>query len=376
MKPAETVLKFLESIGLGAEARFYLKLFRSDEKQRFAVIVVDPSTLQQTTDAVALDLRFLTVLGLTPIVVFGRYQNGDSLLHAENLRLKLDQAHLSNAFFLFDGDASPIVDAVNRESLPLVIIDASEPDDWFRRLGELVSILRTRKLLFLCGQGGLTLREEPLSVVNLSREYDSLISRHDFSDDQRVIIERSRQLIFDLVPHKLLIAVTSPLNLLHELFTIKGAGTLLRKGTRILSRYGYHEIDVPRLRVLLENGFERPINDDFFSRPISRVYVEEDYRGVALLQDTDLGGYLTKFAVTTEARGEGIGRDLWHFVTNDYPAVIWRARPENPITPWYEQQCDGRLKTGNWTVYFRGLDTARIPEAVAYALQQPIDFYR
>jgi hypothetical protein len=374
MKPAETVLKFLESIGHGTEAQFYLDLFRSEARQSFAVIVVDPTTLQQTTDAVVVDLRFLTVLGLIPIVVVGSNQIETMHEHADHLKQKLGHARVSSATIDFTGDASPIIAAIAHETLPIVIINEGEQNAWYPRLGLLLSSLLTRKLIFLQSQRGFRLRGELLSVVNLSSEYETLQSSREFSDEQRQLLARSRQLLFELVPHKLLIAVTSPLNLLHELFTVKGAGTLLRKGVRIASYHDYDDVDTSKLRALLERSFGCPLNKDFFSLPISSAYIEEDYRGVALLHDTHLGGYLTKFAVTREAQGEGIGRDLWQFMTKVYSTIIWRARPFNPITPWYEQQCDGRVKTEHWTVYFKGLDTARISDAVQYALQQPVDF--
>jgi acetylglutamate synthase len=133
-------------------------------------------------------------------------------------------------------------------------------------------------------------------------------------------------------------------------------------------------VDMARLRSLLEHSFGRAPAEGFFARPLSRAYLEEDYRGAALLEDTALGGYLTKFAVTREAQGEGIGHDLWQCVTEDYPTVVWRARPDNPIAPWYEKQCDGRVKAGPWIVYFKGLEPSRITEAVELALAQPADF--
>jgi len=133
-------------------------------------------------------------------------------------------------------------------------------------------------------------------------------------------------------------------------------------------------VDMARLRLLLEHSFGRAPAEGFFDRQVDRAYLEQDYRGAALLVDTALGGYLTKFAVTREAQGEGIGHDLWQCVTEDYATLVWRARPENPITPWYEKQCDGRVRAGRWIVFFKGLDPARIPEAVQLALDQPVDF--
>ena len=169
-------------------------------------------------------------------------------------------------------------------------------------------------------------------------------------------------------------SIASPLNLLHELFTVKGAGTLLRRGARITRHDGYAGVDVERLHGLLISSFGKRVDDRFFDRPLRHVYVDEDYRGAALVLDTPLGGYLSKFAVTREAQGEGIGQDLWGALSADYAALIWRARSGNAIRAWYERKCQGRFSADPWTVYFRGLAPTEIAAAIELALRQPIDF--
>jgi acetylglutamate kinase len=127
------------------------------------------------------------------------------------------------------------------------------------------------------------------------------------------------------------------------------------------------------LRELLEASFGRSIEPAFFGRPIRNAYVEESYRGAALVADGPRAGYLSKFAVTREAQGEGIGQDLWGALIADYTALVWRARRANPIRAWYERNCQGRFEAGEFTVYFRGLAADDVPEAIHFALAQPID---
>ena len=78
--------------------------------------------------------------------------------------------------------------------------------------------------------------------------------------------------------------------------------------------------------------------------------------------------------MTREAQGEGIGRDLWQAMRADHRVVFWRARENNPIRSWYEKQCDGRVRIREWTVYWIALRPELIPEAIAHALSQPLDF--
>jgi bifunctional N-acetylglutamate synthase/kinase len=76
------------------------------------------------------------------------------------------------------------------------------------------------------------------------------------------------------------------------------------------------------------------------------------------------------------AQGEGMGRDIWQAMVLDQPSVIWRARSKNPICSWYAWQCDGMVRRGYWTVYWRGVEPDRIPEVVELMLARPDDFVR
>jgi acetylglutamate kinase len=169
------------------------------------------------------------------------------------------------------------------------------------------------------------------------------------------------------------ISLTTPVDLLRELFTVRGAGTLLRRGAVVHTPRSYTEVDIPRVAALLASAFGRPPVDAFFTRPVARIFLDESYRGIAIVADTPLGGYLTKFAVEREAQGEGIGRDVWNKMVADYPTVFWRARPHNPIVAWYERECDGLCRFPDWHVFWRGLPADKVPDAIAHALAQPVD---
>jgi acetylglutamate kinase len=94
---------------------------------------------------------------------------------------------------------------------------------------------------------------------------------------------------------------------------------------------------------------------------------------MAMLIETPLGTYLSKFAVDREAQGEGMGRDLWEALYAGHPTVFWRARPANPINPWYTALCDGMTRLPEWTVFWKGLPPERVPAAVELSLAQPVD---
>jgi acetylglutamate kinase len=385
VEPAETVLRFLESLGRREEANFYLGLFRAEPKERFAAISVDANVARHASEAVTLDLRFLASLGLFPVVVLGLMDSAEAIEHAERLRRRLERG--GTPATILSGEGAALAEAATRatraETIPIVAmvppngvtgpLNGAQIDERFVRLGSLLAALRTRKLIFLHRPGGLRQSGQLVPLVNLTTDYEALSAGRELSRKERLLLAQSRRLVFEHVSHKLLVTISSPLDLLRELFTIKGAGTLLRKGTVIIRQAGMQGLDRDRLRTLLNSAFGRQPDEAFFERPASEVYIEEDYRGAAVLRATALGAYLTKFAVGNEAQGEGVGSDLWRHLVEAHPTFFWRARPSNPVDAWYVKQCDGMARRDDWNIFWRRLPVELIPSAIAYAIAQPID---
>jgi hypothetical protein len=372
----------MESIGHRSEAEFYLALFRAEKKESFANLVIEASVLRDATEAVVLDLRFLAGLGLTPVVSLGLTSAGKAgAEQAERLMRRLERAAVPCSVSAADEPSlvRTITESARGGVIPIVAFTNGDAKDEAARwdaLGELSNGLKTRKLIFVSRRGGLRPRQSEieLPIINLATDYEGLVAKRILSPGRLSFLQQSRRLLFERTTHRMFVAVTSSLLLLRELFTILGAGTLIKRGSSILVKYGVGEIDAERLSALLTSSFGRELEPTFFDREIARVYIEESYRGVALVRETPLGGYLCKLAVNREAQGEGLGRDLWQLVVGDYPTLFWRTRNDNPILPFYLQECDGMARTESWHVFWKGLAAERIPEAIATALVQPIDF--
>lgn len=379
MEPADVVLRFLESVGQRSEAEFYLSLFRSEPKEQFAAISVDANVARHATEAVVLHLRFLAALGLAPMVVLGLFEPTDAVEHSGRIHRRLAREGVPSVIVSPSDPvelAAHCARAARSGTLPIVAFGVSEgatPEERFVRLAILVAALRTRKIIFLHRPGGLRQNGVLVPVVNLSKELAGLEKSKELSRKERALLAQSRRLVLELVPHKVTVSITSPLNLLRDLFTVKGAGTMLRRGARIERRAAIAEVDKARLRQLLTSSFGRPPTDACLEREVLGLYVEQGYRGVAILVGTPLGAYLTKFAVEREAQGEGIARDLWEAFAAEHPVVFWRARAGNPINEWYTKLADGLSRSREWTVFWKGLEPAQIPTAIEFALAQPID---
>ncbi|MBE7438325.1 MAG: hypothetical protein HS115_07705 [Spirochaetales bacterium] len=163
------------------------------------------------------------------------------------------------------------------------------------------------------------------------------------------------------------IAVCAPHTILKEIFTVKGAGTVIRQASRVEKRAVDEE-----LTRLIEQSFGRRLRSGALSR-ISTAYVV-DRAGAILLEETPMGHYLSKFAVDTQARGSGVAMDLWEHCSRDRPSLFWRSRPGNSINRWYARLADGLQKSADWTVFWRGVPPDRIAAIIDFCLARPEDF--
>ncbi len=389
------MLTFLESVGRRSEAELYLRLFRQLPKESFAVIAAEAPVVRHALGSLVEQLRFLADLGLYAPVVLGLFDPGAAETGAGRLARRLPTAGLEPCVHHADDDdlVEQLREQLRTERVPLVRFRAeagSTLAERFARVGHIARELDARKLVLLRRRGGLGphgdgrvelsgghelgLHRGGISLINLRLDYDALRGAKLLRKEDALLLERLHDLLLASPSGRLLVSVTSPLNLLKELFTVRGAGTLVKSGAPIMRLSSYADADTARLRALLESSFGRPLSAAFFEREPLAIYVDADYRGAAILEPTPIGAFLTKFAVDPIAQGEGIARDLWQALTRDHPAVFWRARLENPIAGWYSTLCDGMVRLPRWQIFWRGIEPAEVPALVTEAERRPGDF--
>ncbi|MCJ0824463.1 acetylglutamate kinase [Luteimonas sp. 50] len=414
----QTIVRLLSSMGSAKEISQYLRRFSQLDAARFAVVKVGGAVLRDDLEALTSSLAFLQDVGLTPIVVHGAGPQLDAELAAagigkrtvDGLRVTSPEAlavvrrvfqaqnlKLVEALQAQDARATSIVsgvfeaDYVDRDGLGLVgavqrvgtaPIQASLQAGSIpviASLGEtvggqilninadfaanaLVQVLQPYKIVFLTGSGGLLdAQGRVIDSINLSSEYAHLMAQPWIDGGMRVKLEQVKQLL-DGLPPASSVSITRPAELAKELFTHKGSGTLVRRGERVLQAASWAELDLPRLRGLIESAFGRRLAADYFERTaLHRAYVSENYRAAVIL--TDEGGrpgtstcYLDKFAVLDDAQGEGLGRAVWQEMRERTPRLFWRSRRGNPVNPFYFAECDGCIKQPRWKVFWYGFD--------------------
>ena len=410
------VHELLAQLGSSREARQYLKEYSGTNQARFAVVKVGGGILRDHLDELTSALGFLHRLGLIPVVLHGAGPQLDQaladagieterrdglrvttdavmsvarpLMYKENLRLVealeekgvrarsvqhgvflcsyLDQENLGLVGEVEEVELNAVESAVRSGAVPVLTCLGESPSGQVLNINadiatrELVWKLRPHKVIFLSPTGGLLDRQDRIiSAVSLTNDYDALMQQPWLHSGMRLKLQQINEMLQQL-PDDSSVSITSAGHLTRELFTYRGAGTLVRKGEAINV---FEKPDAATLGVvkkLVEQSFQRTLRDDWFenlNEPL--VLLSETGRAAAVMtRGIDGLPYLDKFTVTSEAQGEGLGAAIWQVVRARYPALYWRSRYTNPITPWYFQQSDSSNRSGQWVVFTIGVEDA------------------
>jgi acetylglutamate kinase len=412
----QIVYELLAQLGSSREAQQYLKEFSATSQVRFAVVKVGGGILRDHLDELTSALAFLHRLGLIPVVMHGAGPQLDQaladagietqrraglrvtsesvmevarpLMYQENLRLVealedkgirargiqhgvfqcsyLDQENLGFVGQVEAVELSAVESAVRSGAVPVLTCLGESPSGQVLNINadiatrELAWKLQPHKVIFLSPTGGLLDRQDRIiSAVSLSNDYEALMQQPWVHSGMRLKLQQINEMLQQL-PDDTSVSITSAANLTRELFTYRGAGTLVRKGEAI-KVYEHPDAEILLgVKNLIEQSFQRKLRDDWFEQlnePL--VLLSETSRAAAILTSgVDDLPYLEKFIVTSQAQGEGLGAAIWQVVRARYPALYWRSRNTNPVTPWYFQQADSSNRCGQWVVFTMGIEQA------------------
>jgi acetylglutamate kinase len=358
----KTIRLFLDGIGKREEYEFYLHKFQAADKTAFALILPDIDSLRQGANVLMFDLQFLLQLDLLPVVALagpGANEMRDLLAaHGESCDVIEDNAHTDDSCRI-----QWIQNCADRRRVPVLCMQKDLPN----ALTPLVPNL-ARRVHLVRSAGWLRSGEgEPMYHYYTRRKNDDPVHPDDagLAKVCHDIVERAEDV------H---LSVTSPLHLLKELFTVKGAGTVIRRGSEFFRASHRRDVDEAMLADLLEDSFGKKIDSFQFLDTASDFLVESEYRAAALLEPHEIGSFLSKFAVGAEARGEGLAQELWNEVVSRHAKMFWRSRVNNPINQWYRKKADGRHTLPDWLVFWRGIPAGDIPVAIDVCRSRPADF--
>ncbi len=392
MTKAQAILEYLQHIGAKKEAEMYLKLFKGVEPHRFAIIAIDAQTLAVYERDVAAALGYLSSLGLTPIIVhdatgaLGKQLVSDIWTNGGKCQALMTTIYSSQGGKTFETVAAKARGLAEARTMPLI-----ETENMNKILERLLPIIKPGKLIMLNKFGGVrTEKDELLSYINLPDEYDKV--SEIAAAEYRPMLKTASEALTS-ADWKLHVEIVPPNGLLTELFTVKGSGTFIKKGPKIV-KLNSGKADKSKIVQLLENSFGKKLSSGYLDSVDSAnetgkilLFAEEKYTGSAIVNKVNGIYYIDKLAVLPEVQGEGLARDLITAVMNSCKKIFWRAKPENHINEWYFRLCSGMQKVSNkgtaaplstlgnsWYVYWSNLDIDEVGEAVKYASEKPADF--
>ncbi len=422
-KVKDTIIQLLSNLANPKEFNQYMTRFVDAGETRFAVIKVGGAILDNDIDNLCSSLAFLERIGLFPIVVHGAGPQLNRNLEALNIKsdfidgqrittpeilnvakktfvqqnLKLanrlqaagvkTSSITSGVFYAkrtadeslgFVGEVSsidlePISLSIKSGAVPILSSLAETESGQLLNVNadiatnQLAIALNPYKIIFLTSTGGLLdERGNIISSVNLITDYDSLMKEDWLHGGMKLKIQQVAEILSQL-PSTSSVSITKPSHLAKELFTHRGSGTLIRKGESIMSHDDIETIKTQKLKSLIETSFSKILDDDYFTAlDFKKAYITYCYRAAAIVTKISDVPYLDKFVVADAAKGEGLGKVLWQKLKQEHPCLFWRARPENPINTFYFNNADGFFKTGNWNVFWYGLDDFEVIRNCVY----------
>jgi len=407
------VNQVLSQLGTSREARYYLNQYSSDGELQFAVIKVGGAVLEEQLEPLAAALAFLRNLGLMPIILHGAGPQLDVALQQASIQTEkrrglrvttpdvmevarpviyranrrlvsaledqgvrsqgiqhgvfvcdyLDRAELGLVGDIRQVDLEAIRDVAHRGMLPVVACLGESPTGQVMNINadvaarELIWKVKPHKIIFLTGTGGL-LDESGriISAISLRTDFEFLMEQEWVHSGMQLKLEQISQLLSSL-PESASVSITSVDNLARELFTHRGAGTLIRKGEQIIEHKELTAEFKQKASALLEQSFNRELREGYFDQlDLECVLCSESYGAMAIvLKGVNGVPYLDKFAVTPEAQGAGLGAAVWQALVHRCPSLYWRSRRSNPITAWYFDQADASFTEDSWVSFSVGI---------------------
>ncbi|MBT8062881.1 MAG: acetylglutamate kinase [Xanthomonadales bacterium] len=416
----QIVLELLAQLGSSKEARQYLKEFSSVDETRFAVVKAGGGILRDHMDELASALSFLHRLGLRPVVLHGAGPQVDEALAGSgieslrhdglrvtteavmavarpviydlNMQLVealeqrgirargiqhgvfrcdyLDREKLGLVGEIRSVNLEPLRSAVRSGALPVLTFLGESNSGQVLNINadfaarELVWAVKPHKIVFLTPSAGLLDRDgRVISAISLDNDYQALMNEPWVHSGMRVKLQQINEMLLKL-DRSTSVSITSADQLTRELFTYRGAGTLVRRGESIDFDVQPTAEKLAMVAEQVEVSFDRKLRSGWaagLEKP--QLLMAKSQRAAAVVVNGLEGTpYLDKFVVTPDAQGEGLASAMWQVLNARFPKLYWRSRNINPITSWYFHQADTSYRKGQWVVFTAGIDDPELRE--------------
>lgn len=228
----------------------------------------------------------------------------------------------------------------------------------------LATALKPLKTVYLNSLGGLMdQNDQRIPVISMAEDYNFYMSQSWFRHGSRLKLREIKELL-EALPSGSTVCISKASDLLKELFTYSGAGTMFLRGTPITKAQGPTEIaalDWAKLERTISAAFGRQLVDGYRDMLLAsgddvRIYYTENMAAAAIIRT--LPGtsvpYMDKFVVDPRHQRMGLAEMIMNRLCIDYPQLFWRSREQNPINIFYRQQSDGTFSDDKWRVFWIG----------------------
>ncbi|KAJ3114443.1 hypothetical protein HK098_007343 [Nowakowskiella sp. JEL0407] len=162
------------------------------------------------------------------------------------------------------------------------------------------------------------------------------------------------------LPRSSSVSIISAEHLHKELFTHSGAGTLIRRGYKIIK--DSTKVDTEKLIKLLKD--ETKESDEEIQKLVGlvesggvRVIRDELYDVFAAISTSGNGvPVLEKFVNTKNAELNNVSENVWNIIKSEYPSLIWTVLKNDANKPFYFEWADGSVNVGEKTVFWYGVE--------------------
>ncbi|SGZ50490.1 CIC11C00000005336 [Sungouiella intermedia] len=429
-----TVVQLLNNIGSKREVEQYLKYFTSVSSQQFAVIKVGGAIITHQLPELASCLAFLYHVGLYPIVLHGTGPQINELLEVEgvepeyidgirvtnektmevvrkcfleqNLRLVtalekmgvharpitagvftadyLDKDKYQLVGKINGVNKSPVEAAIDTGYLPILTSLAETPSGQLLNVNadvaasELAREFEPLKIVYLNEKGGLIHGQtgEKISAINLDEEYDDLMKEPWVKYGTKLKIKEIHDLLQHL-PRSSSVAIIDVNDLQKELFTDSGAGTLIRRGYKLINRNSLSEFSNPDLlrAALLRDPsiksgklsvasylkhLETVKFKSYGDAPLEvlAIVVEENAKSTTSIPKLD------KFLSSRTGWLNNVTDNIFSAIKKDYKSLYWVVNENDANVSWYFSKSDGSFAKNGEILFWYGLNTSEASELI------------
>lgn len=424
-----TVIQLLNNISTKREVEQYLKYFTSVSQQQFAVIKVGGAIISDNLQELASCLAFLYHVGLYPIVLHGTGPQVNSRLEAQGIEpdyidgiritdehtmvvvrqcfleqnLKLVTAleqlgvrarpitsgvftaeYLNKDKYKLVGDITsvtkdPIEASIKAGALPILTSLAETPSGQMLNVnadvaaGELARVFEPLKIVYLNEKGGIINGEtgEKISMINLDEEYDELMKQSWVKFGTKLKIKEIKELL-DYLPRTSSVAIINVQDLQKELFTDSGAGTMIRRGYKLLKRTSTHEFpSLDTLRIALQRDTDIANNTHSVASYLKELenskfvsFADEPMEALAIVKLNGKIPRLDKFVCTDIAWLNNVTDNIFNALKRQFSALQWEVQEDDPNIAWHFDKSQGSYLKEGRVLFWYGVDDLSVASEV------------